>query len=36
MLTKELKLFAEGNLDLYVAFAEYYNCKFNGQTPSAH
>ena len=34
MLTKELKLFAEGNLDFYVAFEEYYNCKFNGQTPS--
>ncbi len=34
MLTKELKLFAEGNLDFYVAFEEYYNCKFHGQTPS--
>lgn len=27
MLTKELKLFAEGNLDFYVAFEEYYACK---------
>lgn len=27
MLTKELKLFAEGNLDFYVAFDEYYACK---------
>ncbi len=34
MLTKELKLFAEGNLDFYVAFEEYYACKHNGQTPS--
>lgn len=27
MITNELKLFADGNLDFYVAFEEYYNCK---------
>lgn len=27
MLTNELKLFAAGNTDFYVAFEEYYNCK---------
>lgn len=27
MITNELKLFAGGNTDFYVAFEEYYNCK---------
>lgn len=34
MLTNELKKFAAGNVDFYVAFDEYYGCKNQNRTPS--
>lgn len=34
MITNELKKFANGNTDFYVAFDEYYACKNNNRTPS--
>lgn len=33
-MNAELKMFAGNNIDFYVAFEEYYNCKNNDATPS--
>ena len=33
-MNAELRMFAGDNIDFYVAFEEYYNCKNNGATPS--